>query len=149
MKYLSYSSVINIQWANLAKTVIICSVNFDHLPEEYVQFCCMDNSNDHPHVKEIFDKCVAGEFGAIADADISISEEDALLIIRQERDKLLSEVVDPVLTNQLRWNSLNEEKQQEWATYRQALLDLPENGVVVWDDNAIQHVVSNLPTKPE
>lgn len=48
-------------------------------------------------------------------------------ILRQERDVILSENVDPIVSNPLRWAALSSEKQQEYASYRQSLLDLPAN----------------------
>ena len=55
--------------------------------------------------------------------------------VRSERDLLLS-VVDVVVSNPLRWASLASDKQTEWAAYRQALLDVPQQsgfpGTVSW-----------------
>jgi hypothetical protein len=48
-------------------------------------------------------------------------------ILRDMRDNLLIENVDPIVSNPLRWNSMTSEKQTEYTNYRQALLDLPEN----------------------
>ncbi len=45
---------------------------------------------------------------------------------REERNRLLSSYVDPVVSNPLRWNELSEEKKQAWADYRKALLDITE-----------------------
>lgn len=45
--------------------------------------------------------------------------------VRFQRDQLLISIVDPVVTNPLRWGALNEEQQQSLATYRQELLDVP------------------------
>jgi len=45
--------------------------------------------------------------------------------VREERDQLLLEV-DAYVSNPLRWASFTSEKQAEWATYRQALLDVPQ-----------------------
>lgn len=61
--------------------------------------------------------------------------------IRQERDMKLIAEVDPIAGNALRWAALTVEQQQEWADYRQALLEIPQQSGfprdVVW------------PTKPE
>jgi hypothetical protein len=46
--------------------------------------------------------------------------------VRSERDQRLQTEVDPLVSNPLRWGSLSAEKQQEWANYRQALLDIPQ-----------------------
>ena len=44
---------------------------------------------------------------------------------RRERDQELAHSVDPIVSNPLRWDSLSTDKQNEWKTYRQALLDVP------------------------
>lgn len=65
-----------------------------------------------------------------------VLDEIAAKRVRGQRAVLLATVVDPVVTNPLRWNSLSAEKQQAYADYRQALLDItlqsgfPHN--VVW-----------------
>lgn len=46
--------------------------------------------------------------------------------VREERDLLLSNVVDPIVTNPLRWNALTDAKQTEWTQYRTDLLDIPD-----------------------
>ena len=61
--------------------------------------------------------------------------------VREERDEILVNEVDPIVSNTLRWNDMSEAKRTEWTNYRQALLDIetlegyPHN--IVW------------PTKPE
>jgi hypothetical protein len=47
--------------------------------------------------------------------------------LRYERDRRLVQDVDPVVSNPLRWGGLSAYKQQEYADYRTALLDLPQN----------------------
>tara|TARA_R110002167_G_scaffold193226_2_gene395861 strand:- start:6415 stop:6852 length:438 start_codon:yes stop_codon:yes gene_type:complete len=60
--------------------------------------------------------------------------------VRADRDALLLEV-DAVAGNSLRWAELTSDKQAEWATYRTALLDVPQQAgfpqTVTW------------PTQPE
>jgi hypothetical protein len=54
-------------------------------------------------------------------------ELDAALAaeVRADRDyRILT--VDQVVTNPLRWEALDAETQAAWATYRQALLDVPQ-----------------------
>lgn len=62
-------------------------------------------------------------------------------VVRAERDFRLEYEVDIIAGNALRWGSLTPEKQDEWATYRKDLLNIPlQSGFphdVVW------------PTKPE
>lgn len=60
---------------------------------------------------------------------------------KAERNKRLTEEVDPIVCNTLRWNELSSEKQAEWTAYRQNLLDMTSTsaypGGYTW------------PTKPE
>ena len=61
--------------------------------------------------------------------------------IREERDTLLVTVVDPLVSNPLRWASLASDKQTEWANYRTNLLGVPQQAGF---PNSI-----TWPTKPE
>lgn len=45
--------------------------------------------------------------------------------VRADRDARLTEV-DAIAGNALRWADLTSAKQAEWSTYRQALLDVPQ-----------------------
>lgn len=56
--------------------------------------------------------------------DVVYTTEELCLFIRIKRNKLLKRFVDRM--NPIRWEELSEEKKQEWKTYRQALLDIPE-----------------------
>ena len=46
--------------------------------------------------------------------------------VRVERDRILATVVDPLVSNPFRWSELTAAKQAEWTTYRQDLLDVPQ-----------------------
>jgi hypothetical protein len=46
--------------------------------------------------------------------------------VRGERDNTLTTVVDPLVSNSLRWADLTAAKQTEWATYRTDLLSVPQ-----------------------
>ena len=46
--------------------------------------------------------------------------------VRAERDNLLATVVDPIVSNNLRWAEMTTEKQAEWSAYRTALLDITD-----------------------
>ena len=63
------------------------------------------------------------------------------VIVRAERNSYLSDYVDKVGSNPLRWAELTSDKQAEWALYRRALLDITLQAgfpnEVIW------------PTKPE
>ena len=80
-----------------------------------------------------------------SDTDMTIDNDDLMALIgtdfvaysaptseklaadfRLNRDDILTGVVDPFVSNPLRWAGLTSSKQTEWATYRTALLDIPE-----------------------
>lgn len=61
--------------------------------------------------------------------------------VRNERDRRLTNEVDPIVTNPLRWAALSVEKQNEWSAYRTALLDITDQ------DGFPQNVI--WPNKPE
>jgi hypothetical protein len=46
--------------------------------------------------------------------------------IRSQRDRILVTVVDPLVSNPLRWGDLTAEQQQAWTAYRRVLLDIPQ-----------------------
>jgi len=46
--------------------------------------------------------------------------------VRSERDKILTTVVDPLVSNNLRWADLTSDKQAEWSQYRTDLLGVPQ-----------------------
>jgi len=45
---------------------------------------------------------------------------------RDERDSILVTVVDPLVSNPLRWADLTSDKQTEWSQYRTDLLGVPQ-----------------------
>jgi len=54
------------------------------------------------------------------------SDEQKAKDARTQRNMLLTTIVDPIVTNPLRWAELSTTEQQEWADYRTALLNVPQ-----------------------
>lgn len=61
--------------------------------------------------------------------------------VRKERDFLLSENVDPIVSNPLRWADMSENDQNAWAQYRIDLLNIT-------DQAGFPHSIT-WPTLPE
>lgn len=61
-----YSQVKNPVWANAEHTRIDCEVDFGHLDDEFVPFTA-DPTDVMEYSKTIFDECVAGNYGPIAE----------------------------------------------------------------------------------
>lgn len=152
---MNYTTVKNPKWANAAHTMINCEVDFDDLVEDFVPFAAVP-SGDYEHSHEIFARCVAGDFGPIADyvPPPDKTGEAALEWVRAKRDELLQTQVDPVVTNPLRWADLSAEKQAEWTDYRRALLNITTDypsPIYQWNEIMKQYEEKNVvwPTKPE
>jgi len=73
-------------------------------------------------------------------AEWAAEEAKAPEYVREERNRILSSEVDPVVSNTLRWNDMTDAKQTEWTNYRQALLDIED--LAGYPDNI------TWPTKP-
>jgi hypothetical protein len=134
---MKYKEVRNPTWADAEHTVINCEIDFDDLVEEFVEFTASPNDT-HPHGIEIYQKCIAGEFGEIAEyVEPVISSEEKALRIRMQREGFFMKL-DQLVSNPFRWGDLTDEQQQEVVAYRQALLDItnqdsfPES--VVWPE---------------
>ena len=69
---ITYSDVKNPRWANEEKTLIVCEVNFDHInSEEYSSFAAR-LEDIYTHTIEIYNRCVAGDFGTITPWDSTV-----------------------------------------------------------------------------
>ena len=75
-------------------------------------------------------KIVDGVLSEMSEDEIaeitSIQDASRSAIERERRDMKLATEVDPIAGNALRWVALDSETQALWATYRQALLDVPQ-----------------------
>lgn len=118
---MKYTTVTNPAWANAEHTVIVCYVDFDDLTEELVPFGAVA-SGDYPHTHEIFARCVAGDFGAIAEyvPPPAPTTEELAAAARSKRNTLLTE------TDWTQAADVPQATKDLWAPYRQALREVPE-----------------------
>lgn len=135
-----YTTVRNLQWANIEHTQLNCEVNFNHLPEEFVTFTA-SSTDTEDYSREIFNRGINGEFGSITEYVPPFTQEQLTEIkwnaIRTRRDQLLYQTD----WTQLPVNPLTPEQKILWETYRQQLRDLP-NTIV-----DIDHVTWPIPPK--
>jgi hypothetical protein len=102
----------------------------------------------------IYQQIVEGNFeGEITDwvPPPPLTVEEVSEMIRQSRNGTLTSVVDPVVSNPLRWNEMSETEQQAWTDYRRALLDLPQDPDFPWYIMSAGYVdltVVPWPTRP-
>lgn len=77
------------------------------------------------HGRLLYSEATEGSYGPIK-AYSGPSEEDLnASAVRKERDALLTQM-DRVVSNPLRWAGLTQNEKDAYATYRQALLDVPQ-----------------------
>ena len=137
---ITYTNARNPQWGNAAQAYINLEVNFDHLPEEYVLFTA-NPLDTMAHGVEIYNRAVAGDFGAVADytPPADITGEDAMAMLRAERDALLTASDWMVLPDRTPTDAQ--------LAYRQALRDLPANypnARKTWDEASIDYIWADV-----
>ena len=57
---------------------------------------------------------------------VAPTEDELAAVARDERDRLLRNLSDPVMTNSLRFDDLTDSKKSEWTQYRLDLLNVPQ-----------------------
>lgn len=137
---ITYTNARNPQWGNAAQEYIDLEVNFDHLDDEYVPFTA--NPLDvMAHGVEIYNRAVAGDFGAVADytPPADITGDDAMAMLRAERDALIAASDWMVLPDRTPTDAQ--------LAYRQALRDLPSdypNAYKTWDEAGWDYVWADV-----
>lgn len=111
---------------DIGQGFIDCEIN--HPTLGWIPFCANRNDTGAQFdVNDLIDRMIAS--GTVAPYVPPPQEEldaQAAAEARALRDHLLQTVVDPVVSNPLRWADLTPEKQAEWTAYRRALLDITE-----------------------
>lgn len=148
------NSVRNLRWADREHTLLDMEVDFDELDEEYVPFTAVETGDPEPHTAILWANGVAGMYGPIAEwvAPENTVGDIAMERLRRRRNTLLAET--DYIEMPTMWARLTVEKQIEWAEYRNALRDLPQNypnPELRWDLDYTETTWFNVewPTKPE
>ncbi len=82
-------------------------------------------------------KLIGSNFTKITQSELDTKESS---LQRAIRDLRLTEEVDPLVTNPLRWAELTSDQQTAWTTYRTDLLNVPQQSGFPW--------THTFPTKP-
>lgn len=93
---MTYTQVKNPNWANAEHTVIECLVNFDAIDDEFVPFTAVAEG-DYPHTHEIFERCVAGDFGPIAEYVPTLMAESTYAQMRAPEYPPMQDYLDGVV----------------------------------------------------
>jgi len=97
-------------------------LNIEHPDHGWIPFTARP---DDPLGSELYTRALNGDFGPIAEYDGPSVEEMLEDQMRTQRNALLRQL-DAIATNPLRWAEYTAEQQAALATYRQALLDVPQ-----------------------
>jgi hypothetical protein len=108
-------------------------------PLETVEYCAR-NGDVAETGKWVYQQIIKGNFeGEITDwvPPPPPSVEEVATQIREARNNKLVTEVDPVVSNPLRWNDMNEAQRQAWTNYRRALLDMTNNPEFPWYNTVV------------
>lgn len=138
IRLLSFS---NGEWINSEQTTVRGMLQWNTMEE--AQLSAIDLTENYQHIQDLKQRIEAGEFGEIAAYTPPSGEkvaEVAAFHARAERDRILKDEVDPIVSNSLRWADMTAEEQNAWTAYRTALLNIS-------DQAGFPHNI-NWPTKP-
>jgi hypothetical protein len=138
---MKYTQVKNPIWANAEHTVINCEVDFDDLKEEFVPFSA-DLKDSYAHTKQIFNECVEGKWGSIAEfvpppPYVPTAEDNktiAVNLLTQTDWATIADVANPNISNPYLTN------QQEFYDFRnivRAIAINPVAGNLTWPQTPV------------
>jgi len=139
MPTITITEVRNAQSLNTENTAF--NVEINHPEYDWIPYTLNPDDTD----MTVDNSVLLGLIGTDFEAYVAPTQEelDAELAagLRAQRDQMLVQEVDPIVTNPLRWAELTDAKQAEWTQYRTDLLNLTAQAgfpnTVTW------------PTKPE
>ena len=104
------------------------NVEINHPDMGWVPFTCDPNdAASLVDTQQLFDLIESnGDVAAYVPPTQEELDERAAAQVRAERNTILVNDVDPIVTNPLRWDELTEAEQQAWRDYRIALLNVPQ-----------------------
>ena len=121
---ITITEVRNAASMNAANTSIDVEIN--HPDYGWIPYLLTDFDEDTTINNDEVMALIGTDFTAFvaptqAELDASTSAQ-----VRSERDNILVTVVDPLVSNPLRWADLTAAKQTEWSQYRTDLLGVPQ-----------------------
>ena len=120
---ITITEVRNAQSMNAANTSIDVEIN--HPEFGWIPYLLTDYDTDTTIDNDAVMALIGTDFAAYVAPTAEELATAAAAEVRSKRNQLLREV-DVFVGNPLRWAALSSDKQAEWATYRTALLDVPQ-----------------------
>lgn len=134
---MNYTSVTNPVWADAEHSAINCIVDFTADGVGTVPFTANPLDTSNPSSKQIFDKCVAGDYGTVAEyvppppyvPTASDNKITATNLLQATDWTTIADVGNPQMSNPYLAN------QAEFIAYRNAIRNIavyPTAGDLVW-----------------
>lgn len=101
-------------------------VEINHPEFDWIPYTLSPDDTDMTVDNSVILELIGSNYAAYVAPTQEELDERLSLALRYERDEILSQEVDPIVTNPLRWADLTEDKQAEWTQYRTDLLNLPD-----------------------
>ena len=121
---ITITEVRNAASMNAANTSIDVEIN--HPDYGWIPYLLTDYDEDTTIDNEEVMALIGTDFAAyVAPTQAELDAETASQV-RGKRDNILTTVVDPLVSNPLRWADLTSDKQAEWSQYRTDLLAVPQ-----------------------
>ena len=109
---------------NAANTSIDVEIN--HPDYGWIPYLLTDFDEDTTIDNEEVMALIGTDFAAYVAPTQAELDTSTAAQVRGERDNILATVVDPLVSNPLRWADLTSDKQTEWSQYRTDLLAVPQ-----------------------
>ena len=112
--------------ASLQSDNLRMDVEINHPEHSWIPYTVDPADTDTTIDNEEVMALIGTDFAAyVAPTQAELDAETAAQV-RGERDNILTTVVDPLVSNPLRWSDLTSDKQAEWSQYRIDLLGVPQ-----------------------
>lgn len=124
MTQITITQVRNAQSMNIANTVIDVEIN--HPVYGWIPYLLTDYDDDTTIDNDAVMALIGSDFVAHVPPTQDELDTQSALIVRDKRDRMLVDGVDPLVTNPLRWEGLTADEKIAWTTYRDDLLSIPQ-----------------------
>ena len=121
---ITITEVRNAASMNAANTSIDVEIN--HPKFGWIPYLLTDYDTDTTIDNDAVMALIGSNFAAYVPPTQAELDAATAAQVRGERDNILTTVVDPIVSNNLRWAEMTAEKQAEWSAYRTALLDITD-----------------------
>ena len=109
---------------NATNTIIDVEIN--HPDYGWIPYLLTDYDTDNTINNDEVMSLIGTDFAAYVAPTQAELDAATAAQVRSERDNILTTVVDPLVSNPLRWSDLTSDKQAEWSQYRTDLLGVPQ-----------------------